>query len=47
VDANASKKHLYDVAKKLDVSGRSTMSKKELVKAIEKANDRMSAQARS
>ncbi|GAA2141998.1 ChaB family protein [Actinomadura napierensis] len=47
VDANASKKHLYDVAKRLDVSGRSTMSKKELVKAIEKANNRKTAKARS
>jgi cation transport regulator ChaB len=47
VDANASKKHLYDIAKRLDVSGRSTMSKKELVKAIEKANDRASARSRS
>ncbi|MFA1546081.1 ChaB family protein [Actinomadura chokoriensis] len=47
VDANASKKHLYDVAKRLDISGRSTMSKDELVKAIEKANDRKTARSRS
>ncbi|TYK53148.1 ChaB family protein [Actinomadura decatromicini] len=47
VDANASKKHLYDVAKRLDVPGRSTMSKDELVKAIEKANKRKTAQSRS
>ncbi|WUI04045.1 ChaB family protein [Spirillospora sp. NBC_00431] len=47
VDANASKKHLYDVARRLDVSGRSTMSKKELVKAIEKANKRKTAASRS
>ena len=40
VDANASKEHLYDVAKRLDVPGRSTMTKDELVDAIEKANDR-------
>lgn len=46
VDANASKSHLYDVAKRLDVPGRSTMSKEELVSAIEKANDRESARAR-
>jgi cation transport regulator ChaB len=46
VDANASKKHLYEVAKKLDVSGRSTMSKDELVDAIQKANSRKSAKAR-
>jgi cation transport regulator ChaB len=47
VNANASKKHLYDVAKRLDVSGRSTMSKKELVKAIEKADNRKTAKAKS
>ena len=38
VDANASKAHLYDVAKRLDVEGRSTMTKEELVDAIQKAN---------
>ncbi|GAA1276205.1 ChaB family protein [Saccharothrix xinjiangensis] len=47
VDANASKQHLYDVAKKLDIAGRSTMSKDQLVKAIQKANDRETAKARS
>ncbi|WP_137120422.1 ChaB family protein [Segeticoccus rhizosphaerae] len=47
VDANASKSHLYDLAKRLKVPGRSTMSKKELVKAIERANNRKSDQARS
>ena len=46
VNANASKKHLYDVAKRLDIRGRSTMTKAELVQAIERANDRLSAQAR-
>lgn len=46
VDANASKRHLYDIAKKLDVPGRSTMSKKELVGAIERANRRETAAAR-
>jgi cation transport regulator ChaB len=40
VDANASKKHLYDIAKRLDVPGRSSMSKDELVDAIQKENDR-------
>jgi cation transport regulator ChaB len=40
VDANASKSHLYDVAKRLDVPGRSSMSKDELVEAIQKANAR-------
>ena len=38
VNANASKKHLQDVARKLDISGRSTMDKDELVEAIKKAN---------
>jgi ChaB/Rho termination factor, N-terminal domain len=47
VDANASKSHLMDVAKKLDVSGRSRMTKDELVDAIQKANDRKTAKARS
>ena len=34
VDANASKEHLLKLAKKLDVSGRSKMKKKELVDAL-------------
>jgi cation transport regulator ChaB len=38
VDANASKKHLLEVAKRLDVRGRSRMTKAELVDAIQKAN---------
>ncbi len=38
VDANASKRHLYEIAKRLDISGRSQMNKSELVVAIEKAN---------
>jgi cation transport regulator ChaB len=46
VDMNAGKQHLYDVAKKLDVPGRSSMSKQELVDAIKKANRRSTAQAR-
>jgi hypothetical protein len=46
VDANASKKHLQDVARRLEVKGRSTMSKDELVTAIHKANDRATAKAR-
>ncbi|MGY2004210.1 ChaB family protein [Blastococcus sp. SYSU DS1024] len=46
VDANATKEHLQEVAKKLDISGRSTMKKKELVDAIQKANDKKTAQAR-
>ncbi|OBF57521.1 cation transport regulator ChaB [Mycobacterium sp. 852002-50816_SCH5313054-b] len=41
VDANASKKHLLDVARRLDVRGRSTMNKSELVDAIKKQNRRV------
>jgi cation transport regulator ChaB len=46
VDANASKEHLYELAKRLDIRGRSTMSKSELVKALQKANNRETAAAR-
>jgi cation transport regulator ChaB len=46
VDANASKKHLVDVARRLDIRGRSTMSKTELVSAIKKANRRATARNR-
>jgi cation transport regulator ChaB len=47
VDANATKSHLMDVARRLDIAGRSRMRKDELVEAIKKANRRKSAQARS
>jgi hypothetical protein len=40
VDANASKKHLLGVARELGISGRSTMTKPQLVDAIRKANER-------
>ncbi|OBI86350.1 ChaB family protein [Mycobacterium asiaticum] len=40
VNANASKKHLLEVARRLDVRGRSTMTKSELVEAIKKQNRR-------
>jgi len=43
VDANATKKHLLEVARRLDVQGRSTMTKDELVTEIKKANRRVSA----
>lgn len=42
VDANATKAHLMDVAKRLEIRGRSGMTKDELVEAIGKANDRES-----
>jgi cation transport regulator ChaB len=47
VDANATKEHLMDVAKRLDVPGRSSMTKDELVDAIQKANDKETAAART
>jgi hypothetical protein len=47
VDTNASKEHLYDLARRMDVPGRSRMSKGELVQALQKANDRATARARS
>jgi cation transport regulator ChaB len=47
VDTNASKEHLYDVAKRLKIDGRSRMTKNELVDAIRKANERETVAARS
>ena len=47
VDANAPKEHLLELAKKLGVSGRSKMKKKELVDALQKANDKETAKART
>jgi cation transport regulator ChaB len=46
VNANSTKKHLVQVARRLDISGRSTMSKDELVDAIKKANRRATARNR-
>jgi cation transport regulator ChaB len=46
VDANATKTHLLSLAKKLGVTGRSKMKKKELVDAIQKANNKKTADAR-
>ena len=46
VDANASKEHLYGLAKKMDIKGRSRMRKDELVKALQKANDAATRKAR-
>ncbi len=45
VDAHASKQHLYDLAKRLDVPGRSRMSKAELVEALQKENARRTRRA--
>ncbi|MEV5315717.1 ChaB family protein [Streptomyces sp. NPDC052610] len=47
VDENASKEHLYDLARRLDVDGRSRMSKAELLEAIRKANRSRTREARS
>ncbi|USQ86353.1 ChaB family protein [Streptomyces phaeoluteigriseus] len=38
VDEQATKEHLYDVARRLDIEGRSRMSRSELLDAIRKAN---------
>ncbi|MBM7797633.1 cation transport regulator ChaB [Microlunatus panaciterrae] len=46
VDANASKAHLYQLAKRLGIPGRSTMTKDELVAALQRANNRESARSR-
>lgn len=46
VDANASKKHLTEVAARLGIQGRSKMDKEQLVEAIKKANRRATAKAR-
>ncbi|PPK93493.1 ChaB protein [Kineococcus xinjiangensis] len=46
VDANASKEHLMELARRLDVHGRSSMTKDELVDALRRANDRETRRAR-
>jgi cation transport regulator ChaB len=46
VDANASKAHLLEVARRLDIRGRSSMTKADLVEAIQRANDRETAASR-
>lgn len=45
VNANATKAHLYGLAQRLDVKGRSRMTKAELVEALQKANDKASREA--
>ncbi|UNO43199.1 ChaB family protein [Streptomyces sp. MST-110588] len=47
VDEQSSKEHLYDLAQRLDIEGRSRMSKPELLEAIRKANRSRTRQARS
>jgi cation transport regulator ChaB len=47
VDANASRDHLMKIASRLDIRGRSSMTKDKLVKAIEKTNVRKTSQARA
>lgn len=46
VDANATKEHLMEQARRLDVPGRSDMTKDKLVDALENANDRATREAR-
>jgi cation transport regulator ChaB len=46
VDANASKKHLQEVAGRLEIKGRTKMSKDELVDAIQKANNKKTAKSK-
>ncbi|MHA6795065.1 ChaB family protein [Pseudonocardia bannensis] len=46
VDANAGKEHLMDLARRLDVKGRSSMTKDELVDALRRTDDRETARAR-
>ena len=45
VDANASKAHLMDLARRLAVPGRSRMTKSQLVEALQKANARETSRA--
>ena len=47
VDANASKSHLMELARRLEVRGRSRMTKAELVEALQKANARETRRSRS
>lgn len=46
VDTAATKKHLLGIARRLDVRGRSRMTKDELVEGIARANDRATARSR-
>lgn len=44
--STASRAHLYRLAQRLDIPGRSTMTRDELVQALQKANDKAIARAR-
>ena len=46
VDTAATKEHLLGIARRLDVRGRSRMTKAELVEAVARANDRATARSR-
>ncbi|KUH36204.1 MULTISPECIES: ChaB family protein [Streptomyces] len=46
VDENASKRHLYELARRLGVEGRSRMSKTELAEALRRENRTRTRQAR-
>ena len=46
VDEHATKEHLLGIARDLDVRGRSSMTKAELVEAIRRADNRATARAR-
>jgi cation transport regulator ChaB len=46
VDEQAGKQHLYGIAKRLDIPGRSSMTKGELLDAIRKANARETRRSR-
>jgi len=46
VDANATKGHLLTLAKRLNISGRSTMKKQQLADAIHKTSNKKTAAAR-
>ncbi|WP_336320348.1 ChaB family protein [Streptomyces lavendofoliae] len=47
VDENATKRHLYEIAGRLDIAGRSRMSRVELLEAIRTENRARTRQARS
>ncbi|MFF9210922.1 MULTISPECIES: ChaB family protein [unclassified Streptomyces] len=47
VDGQATKEHLYDLARRLGVGGRSRMSKSELLEAVRKANRSQTRKSRA